>query len=380
MLSVFLWWFVVLILGFIGFPISFIALKHLPDKGYVFGKVLALLIMGYFSWLFGYFSFNEGTILVAFLILVCISGILLWTWIGKPFLDFFKKNLGHVIVVESLFLVAFLIAGAYKMRTHDIVGTEKPMDFAFINGILASPFMPPQDPWLSGGSISYYYFGYFIVAMICKITRVDSGEAYNLGVALTWALAATAAFSLGFALTKRYRYSLFSAFCLVIFGNLDYWHRAIQSFKIGDLRIPYYNSPASPGVELGFPPFLVFFQSLSTGWDYFQASRIIPVSSTDKMINEFPSFSFFLSDFHPHVMAIPFDLLAIALALNLLKSTLPNLAIFGSQKFCNGFNGFYLCLLPLEVFRFSTVGISRRLCFCWVFVCSCNNGGRTNLD
>ena len=45
------------------------------------------------------------------------------------------------------------------------------------------------------------------------------------------------------------------------------------------------------------------------------------VSNTDKMINEFPSFSFFLSDLHPHVMGIPFVLLAVALSFNVLKSS-----------------------------------------------------------
>src|SRR5208283_3472768 len=114
----------------------------------------------------------------------------------------------------SLFLMAFLVAGAYKMRTPEIVGTEKPMDFAMINGILASPSMPPQDPWLSGGSISYYYFGYLIVSVLKLLSGVGSGVAYNLAVALTWALAAVCAFSLAYALTRRYRYSLFSVACL----------------------------------------------------------------------------------------------------------------------------------------------------------------------
>ena len=186
---VLLWWFVVLILGFVAYPIAFVAFKNLPDKGYVFSKVLALLIMGFLSWILGYFSFNLTTIFLAFILMAALSLVLLISWIGHPCIDFIKKNLFNFIVVEAFFLIAFLVAGAYKMRTHDIVGTEKPMDFAMINGILASRSMPPIDPWLSGGSISYYYFGYFIVAMLCKITQVASGEAYNLGVALTWALA-----------------------------------------------------------------------------------------------------------------------------------------------------------------------------------------------
>ncbi len=332
MASLFVWWLVIEILGLLALPLTLVLLKQLPDKGYIFSKVLALLVIGYFSWLFGYLSFGVSSIIMAVLVLTAASAYLLKdSWIS--FKEFWAKNAGFILVVECFFLVAFLVAGAYKMRTPDIVGTEKPMDFAMINGILASPNMPPQDPWLAGGSISYYYFGYFIVAVMSKLTFVDSGVAYNLAMALTWALAAVCAFAIAYSLTRRYRYSLFSSACMVIFGNLDYWHRAVQSFKIGDLRIPYYNFPANSSAHTGFSGFFGFlFSPLANYWDYFQASRIVPVPPSDKMINEFPSFSFFLSDLHPHVMAIPFVLLAVAVILNLIKSPYPGLGVFSNRR------------------------------------------------
>ncbi len=332
MAPLFGWWLTVEILGLLALPLTLVLLKQLPDKGYIFSKVMALLVVGYFSWVFGYATFGVSTIILAVLVLAAASAYLLKdSWIS--FKEYWTRNLGFILVVECFFLVAFLVAGAYKMRTPDIVGTEKPMDFAMINGILASPSMPPQDPWLSGGSISYYYFGYFIVAILSKMTGVESGVAYNLAVALTWALAAVCVFSIAFAMTRRYRYSLFSAASAVIFGNLDYWHRAIQSFRIGDLRIPYYNFPANPNAPAGLSGFFNFlFSPLANYWDYFQASRIVPVPPTDKMINEFPSFSFFLSDLHPHVMAIPFVLLAVAVILNLLKSPYPGLGVFSNRR------------------------------------------------
>jgi len=54
------------------------------------------------------------------------------------------------------------------------------MELAFINSILKSPGFPPQDPWLSGFAISYYYFGYVIIAMLIRITGVTSGVGFNL--------------------------------------------------------------------------------------------------------------------------------------------------------------------------------------------------------
>jgi YYY domain-containing protein len=52
------------------------------------------------------------------------------------------------------------------------------------------------------------------------------------------------------------------------------------------------------------------------GW-WWRASRVVPTTKPDG-INEFPYFSFLLGDLHPHYMAIPLDLLVIALAVAVL--------------------------------------------------------------
>jgi uncharacterized membrane protein len=95
-----------------------------------------------------------------------------------------------VWVVELLFLVAFAGWAFVRSTNPEIAGTEKPMELAFINAILRSPTFPPHDPWLSGYSISYYYFGYVLVAMLAKLTAVPGGVAFNLGVSLVFALTA----------------------------------------------------------------------------------------------------------------------------------------------------------------------------------------------
>ncbi|HET6615821.1 MAG TPA: DUF2298 domain-containing protein, partial [Dehalococcoidia bacterium] len=57
---------------------------------------------------------------------------------------------------------------------------------------------------------------------------------------------------------------------------------------------------------------------------FFNASRIYPINNQDfRAITEFPMFSFLLGDMHPHVMALPFVLLAVALALTLFRSAAP---------------------------------------------------------
>ncbi len=57
-------------------------------------------------------------------------------------------------------------------------------------------------------------------------------------------------------------------------------------------------------------------------WWWWHASRVIHdkdlLGNSVEVIDEFPFFSFLLGDMHPHVLALPFAILAVALALNLL--------------------------------------------------------------
>src|SRR5580692_8214194 len=106
MVSILIRWLILLVLGLVTFPISFVALKHLPDKCYVFSKVLALLLMGYLYWILGYLAFNGATLFLSFLLLAAVAVVLLLTWIGRPFIEFFKKNIGFFLLMECFFLTA----------------------------------------------------------------------------------------------------------------------------------------------------------------------------------------------------------------------------------------------------------------------------------
>ncbi|KPV45942.1 hypothetical protein SE17_43840, partial [Kouleothrix aurantiaca] len=94
------------------------------------------------------------------------------------------------------FLLAFL--ALLRMRGYDNgimispnpYGTERPMDYALFNAIRVSGNFPPHDPWLSGYSINYYYFGYLLMALMSLVSGIAQGTAYNLALALIFALTA----------------------------------------------------------------------------------------------------------------------------------------------------------------------------------------------
>src|SRR5262249_25249928 len=61
---------------------------------------------------------------------------------------------------------------------------------ALFNAIRNSTTFPPHDPWLAGYSINYYYFGYLLMAAMSLVSRIEPGVAFNLSLALIFALTA----------------------------------------------------------------------------------------------------------------------------------------------------------------------------------------------
>ena len=163
MLSFILWYLIISLLGLIAFPFAFRMLPGLTDRGYTLSRALGLLIWGYSFWLLGSLGVlgnDLGGQFFALGIVIALS----WWGLRQHNLNeiqhWFRQNVKLIFTVELLFFVSFGVLAFIRSANPEILGTEKPMELAFINSILRSPGMPPNDPWLSGYSISYYYFGY----------------------------------------------------------------------------------------------------------------------------------------------------------------------------------------------------------------------------
>jgi uncharacterized membrane protein len=278
------WWLIITALGLVATPITLRIFAFLPDRGYAFAKPLGLLLVGLLSWLFGFVHFSTGTILFA---VALVAGLAYWVWKQDEgaVRRFFQDRLGHVLVVEMFFLGLFLFFLAFRMFNPDIIGTEKFMDLAFLNSLTRAGSFPPYDPWLAGSgfSISYYYFGYLLMAIVTKLAGTPPAVAFNLALGLLFALAGTACFGLLFALTRRLWAALAGWAVIFLLGNLD---GARQVLTTGTIE----------------------------NFNWWTPSRVIPDT-----INEFPFFSFLLGDMHPHMLDIPFFLISLALAFNHLR-------------------------------------------------------------
>jgi YYY domain-containing protein len=164
-----------------------------------------------------------------------------------------------------------------------VVGAEKFMDLAFLNSLARYPGTPPADPWLSGHTINYYYWGYLLAAAQAKLSGVAPLAAYNLALASFAGSSFVSAACLGLRLSRGdlkvgIAAGGFTVFAGNLAGALDAWAN----------------------------PFAVDF-------DYWHASRVIGPEQY-KTINEFPFFTFFHADLHPHLLAFPYFLAAFAVA------------------------------------------------------------------
>jgi len=357
---------VVLVAGLLALPLAFRFFKRLPDRGYAFAKPLGLLTIGYAFWLFGSFGFLRNDVAGLLLAAALVAGLGLFR-LKRPGLvelrDWLKEQWTSVLAVEIVFLIAFAGMTVIRAYNPDVSATEKPMEFMFINSIMRSPAFPPNDAWLSGHAISYYYFGYVMIASLARLTATSTAVAFNLGLALLFGLAAVG--SLGvvmnlIALVKgavaeqraEATPSLLSAFWPALLGplfvlivgnfygvlaiahangmfpNVNVWAVQYDFGQAGGaapgvvgkwdnvwkwLDVKGVNDPPSP------PPPQSPFQWDPGYWWWFNGARVIHdrnlTGAETEAIDEMPAFSFILGDMHPHVLALPFVILAVALAL-----------------------------------------------------------------
>ncbi len=347
-----LWYGVISLAGHALFLFIYRLFPALPDRGYTFSRVAAWLLWGFTFWLLaslGVLQNNPIHVVFSFCLLLTASYLGLRKIDCQEFVQWIRSHRTLILVSESLFLLSF-VAWIYLRSTNpEIVGTEKPMELAFINAILRSPSFPPHDPWLSGYAISYYYFGYVLVAMIAKLTGTSGSISFNISIALIFSLGALASYGLVYNLQKirsnrevsqagSYIYPLIGPGFLLIFSNLEgllhalytrglFWARSAS----GELTSKFWSWLDIK--DLSVPPTPPYTWIPDEFWWWWRASRVIQdydlAGNAKEIIQEFPFFSFLLADLHPHVLAIPFALLAVALALNnlLSQAVTPNLKI-----------------------------------------------------
>jgi len=355
-MTAFLAWYVfITLLGWITFPLAYRLFPALGDRGYTVARALGLLIWGYVFWVFASLGLAQNDIGGLLLALVVLGSLSAWAALTiddgprtagnlvnglSSMVEWAKENRSLVLTTEILFLLAFGLMAFVRSANPEIVGTEKPMELMMINGILHSPAFPPRDLWLSGYSISYYYFGYVMTSMIAMFTGVPATMAFNLMIALIFGLSAIGAYGILYNLIANYKLpitnhqppitnyksSVFSPLLaplfLLLLSNVEGFLEVLHARGLFWTNGPNFWTWLDI-LELKDPPSpILSWIPQRSGWWWWRASRVImdydlKGNWTLDVINEFPAFSYLLGDLHPHVLSMPFVLLAVAVALNL---------------------------------------------------------------
>jgi YYY domain-containing protein len=342
------WWLAAQLVALAALPLCLNLFGRLPDRGYSFAKAFGLLVLGYLFWVLNVMRVlpnSTGGIWAVLVLLLAASGLLFWRR-REELGGFLRGHLWLIGTVEAVFFLSFVTAAYLRSYVPEIAGTEKPMDFMFLNAVTRGERFPPPDAWLAGHDVSYYYFGYLLVSIMTRLSGVATSVGFNLGLAMIAALAVTGAFGLvynmtapreraaaagapgtpraAFASTPLWRpvaFGLAAGLLLAVMGNLvgllelfaahgfgssGFWSWVnIRDSGTGALALDSYDS------SRWYP---------DQHWFWWRSTRVLDGGAG---IHEMPFFSFLLGDLHPHVMSIPFVLLAAGGALALLRSEEP---------------------------------------------------------
>lgn len=238
------------------------------------------------------------------------------------------ENLDLVYAEEILFFAVFLL-WTYLAGFHPAAhGTEKFMDYGFMEAMMRSKTLPATDLWYSQGKINYYYGGQYFAVFLTKLSGTKVELTYNLMRTFVAAFAFVLPFSLVHQMT------------LDMQGRVSGWKKNLPSITgfLAGLAV----SIAGNMHYVVYAQIIPLIQKLkgeevSSYW-FPDATRYIGFNPDvpDKTIHEFPCYSFVLGDLHAHVVNIMFVLLLLGLLyawMKKVRNTTPSVEKQGRKKF-----------------------------------------------
>ncbi len=240
-------------------------------EGWAVGRTLGLVLVAFPAWWAG------------------VAGLAGWQWIGAGVLvgcsavgavDLrrHRPSWRSLAEAEFVFLAAASAVMWLRFVRPEIVGQEKLMDLGILSSLLRAESFPPPDMWLAGETLPYYYWGALIWTVPLVLSKIPPDFAYNLVVAGVGGLTACLLWSLG----RRAGGSGASGWLSVAFGLFA---GTVDGFRQLMANRSIFN------------------------FDYWYSSRQVPDT-----ITEWPLFTLWLGDLHPHLLSIPLALATVLLA------------------------------------------------------------------
>lgn len=192
-----------------------------------------------------------------------------------------RAGLRIVLRTEVLiFLGALVLAGLFGLHYSSRISGERALDTGLLSCLQGALRLPPEDFWFAGRPLYYYYFGFLVAAIQGKLALVQPWQSYFWGLVVLWIQ------------------------CFVAVGMAARLLGARRGGPALVMTLTLLTGTCAALISAMGDPSSV----LNAGM-LWKAVRIIPST-----INEVPGTSMWVSEFHAHVMALPFLVLAPALA------------------------------------------------------------------
>ena len=333
--SFFVWWLMVGILGLLTQPLTGRMFAGFADRGWMFSKILGFLIPGYLTWVLvvaGVLPFT-GAVCVGVTAFWAVLMLILNFRDAKERTSVFPEGQWSLVCWEEILFLFFFLMWTYLAGFHpEAYGTEKFMDYGFMEAMMRSTTLPARDLWYSQENINYYYGGQYYAVFLTKLTGTQ--------VAVTYNLMRTLIAGLMFALPC-------SLVCQLLRDRLggDFKGKKRLVPSLGGLLAGMAVSLAGNMhyvIYAWIRPWLADRGLVEERADYWfpDATRYIghDPETADQTIHEFPCYSFVLGDLHAHMINLIFVILLLGILYAWMRRRKSQaereLEVFGKKQIC----------------------------------------------
>ena len=296
------------LLGLVFMPITSRMFRGFDDNGWMFSKVLAVAVCGYVQWLLACLKISPftGITCVILTVICCLGSLLYGIKCKNRFPDSLPWEQAALVHLEEILFFLVFLFWTYLAGFHPAAhGTEKYMDFGFMQAMMRSTTLPAQDMWYAGKPFNYYYGGQYLAVFLTKLTGTNVEVTYNL----MRTMVAAFAFLLPFSLVRQ-----------MLKDKLKTGRK--WSFCLGGILA---GMAVSMSGNLHYIIYGIILRLLKIKTDYWfpSSTRYIgfdPAVTGDETIHEFPSYSFVLGDLHAHVINVFLVLTVLGILYSWMKT------------------------------------------------------------
>ena len=202
------------IFSLLSWPVTSRLFGGLSDKGYSLAKIFGWVVVSYIS-------FASATVKI---IPLPNSWLVLGFWLAlnlyfEARYRVIRQNWKSAFFPQLIFTTLFCFWAYVRGHQPEIYQIERFMDFATIQSLLKSNFLPLEDFWQAGTFLNYYYFGLFVGSQILRFTLSNAVSGFYLLICWGFAVLGLNVYQLAKNISGSVRAGLLSLFAVNFAGT-----------------------------------------------------------------------------------------------------------------------------------------------------------------